>query len=67
MMHLARSQGMDVITDATEADARIALRAADTASVIGDALVSTIAPFDYTLKRQRAAANAQFGQPIQRE
>ena len=67
MMHLARSQGMDVITDATEADARIALRAADTASVIGDALASTIALFDYTLKRQRAAANAQFGQPIQRE
>lgn len=63
MMHLARKQGMQIVTEAGEADARIELLPADAASLFGEALASNLAIFDAALRRQRARSRALFRVP----
>jgi len=54
MMHLARKQGMEIRTEAGEADAWLALAPADPASYMGEAFDQRVALFDYALKQGRA-------------
>ncbi len=56
MMHLARKQGMDIVTAAGEADAWLKLPPADAASHMGAVFQQRVALFDSALKRQRASA-----------
>jgi len=56
MMHLARRQGMRIVTDAGEADAWLELPAADASSYLGAAFEQRVALFDYALKAQLASA-----------
>lgn len=56
MMHLARKQGMDVVVEAGEADAWLALPAPDAASYFGEVFAERVALFDFALKSQRAGA-----------
>ena len=52
MMHLARKQGMDIASEAGEADARLALPPADAATHFGEMFAQRVALFDYALKNQ---------------
>lgn len=54
IMHLARRQGMQVVTAAGEADARLALPPADASSYLGAVFEQRVALFDYALKQGRA-------------
>ncbi|HXL74285.1 MAG TPA: GNAT family N-acetyltransferase [Burkholderiales bacterium] len=56
MMHLARKQGMDIVTAAGEADAWLKLPPADAASHMGAVFQQRVALFDSALKRQLANA-----------
>ena len=56
MMHLAAKQGMDIVTEAGEADAWLKLPPADAASYMGAAFQQRVALFDFALKRQLANA-----------
>ncbi len=56
MMHLARKQGMDIVTAAGEADAWLKLPPADAASYMGAVFQQRVALFDSALKRQLANA-----------
>jgi RimJ/RimL family protein N-acetyltransferase len=52
MMHVARREGMRIVTDGAEADAFLDLEPADVASRIGEAIEQAVALFDYALKAQ---------------
>jgi RimJ/RimL family protein N-acetyltransferase len=52
MMHLARKQGMRIVADAGEADARLALPPANAASFAQAVLDERVGLFDYALKSQ---------------
>lgn len=71
MMHLAQKQGMEIITQAGEADARVRLPWPDAGSVLDDAFAQNLALLDYALKRQLASArltlDAMAAAPRRRE
>ncbi len=52
IMHLASKLGMDIVTDAPEADARLSLPPADASSFFGEVLEQRVALFDHALKAQ---------------
>lgn len=52
ILHLARKLGMDIVTDAPEADARLRLPPADSSSLFGEVLEQRVALFDHALKAQ---------------
>jgi GNAT superfamily N-acetyltransferase len=52
MMHLARSQGMDIVTESGEADAWLNLPPADAASHFGEVFDQRVALFDQAVKTQ---------------
>jgi len=56
MMHLARKQGMDIVTQAGEAAAWLRLPPADASSHMGAVFQQRVALFDAALKRQLASA-----------
>lgn len=56
MMRLARRQGMDIVTQAGEADAWLKLAPADAGSHFGEVFAQRVALFDYALKTQLAGA-----------
>src|SRR5882762_3811437 len=56
MMHLARKQGMDIVTEAGEADAWLKLPPADASSYMGAVFQQRVALFDSALKSQLANA-----------
>lgn len=56
MMHLARKQHMDIVTEAGEADAWLKLPPADASSHFGEVFAQRVALFDFALKTQRANA-----------
>ncbi len=53
MMHLARQQGMDVVTDGGEADAWLKLPQPDAGSYFGEVFAQRVALFDFALKALR--------------
>jgi len=55
MMHIARREGMRIVTEGGGADAFLDLEPADAASRIGEAFEQAVALFDYALKKQLAA------------
>ncbi|HJV10598.1 MAG TPA: GNAT family N-acetyltransferase [Burkholderiales bacterium] len=52
ILHLARKLGMDIVTEAPEADARLSLPPADASSLFGEVLEQRLALFDHALKAQ---------------
>jgi hypothetical protein len=52
MMHLARKQGMDIVAEAGEADARLRLAPPDASSHFGAVFAQRLALFDHALKIQ---------------
>jgi len=56
MLHLARKQGMDIVTQAGEADAWLKLPPADASSYMGAVFQQRLALFDFALKWQLAHA-----------
>jgi RimJ/RimL family protein N-acetyltransferase len=56
MMHIARKQGMRIVTEHGEANAWLALAPADAASHFGELWARRVALFDYALKGQLAGA-----------
>ena len=56
MMHIARREGMRIVTGGAEADAFLDLEPADAVSRIGEAFEQAVAMFDYALKNQLTAA-----------
>jgi GNAT superfamily N-acetyltransferase len=54
MMRLARKRGMDVVSEAGEADAWLTLPPADAASYMGEVFEQRVALFDYALKQGRS-------------
>jgi RimJ/RimL family protein N-acetyltransferase len=58
MMHIARRDGMRIVSDGAEADAFLDLAPADAASRIGEAFEQAVALFDHALKNQLAAPKA---------
>jgi len=56
MMHLARKQGMDIVTQAGETDAWLKLPPADASSYLGAVFQQRVALFDSALKSQLAHA-----------
>lgn len=50
MMHIARKQGMRIVTEQGEANAWLALAPADAASHFGEVFAQRVALFDYALK-----------------
>ena len=50
IMHLARKLGMDIVTQAPEADARLSLPPANASSLFGEVLEQRVALFDHALK-----------------
>jgi GNAT superfamily N-acetyltransferase len=56
MMHIARNQGMRIVTEQGEANAWLALAPADASSHFGEVFAQRIALFDYALKSQVAGA-----------
>jgi GNAT superfamily N-acetyltransferase len=56
IMHLARKQGMEIIAEAGEADAKLKLLPADASSFLGAAFEQRVALFDHALKMQLANA-----------
>lgn len=55
MMHLARQQGMDIVTDGGEADAWLKLPQPDAGSYFGEVFAQRVALFDCALKALRLA------------
>lgn len=53
MMHLARKQGMDIVTDGGEADAWLKLPQPDAGSYFGEVFAQRVALFDFALKALR--------------
>jgi len=60
IMHLARKLGMDIVTQAPEADARLSLPPADASSLFGEVLEQRVALFDHALKAQSRLFVAAF-------
>jgi len=56
IMHLARKQGMHVVTDHGEADGWLGLPPADASTHFGEVFAQRVALFDYALKSQLAGA-----------
>ena len=56
MMHIARKQGMRIVTEQGEAQAWLALPRADASSHFGEVFAQRVALFDYALKSQVAGA-----------
>jgi len=56
MMRLARRQGMNIVTEAGEADAWLELPPADAGSHFGEVFAQRVALFDFALKSQVASA-----------
>jgi len=56
MLHIARKQGMRIVTEQGEANAWLALAPADASSHFGEVFAQRIALFDYALKSQVAGA-----------
>jgi GNAT superfamily N-acetyltransferase len=56
IMHLARKQGMQIVAEAGEADAKLRLPPADASSYLGAAFEQRVALFDHALKTQLANA-----------
>ena len=56
MMHIARQQGMRIVTEQGEANAWLALAPADASSHFGEVFAQRVALFDYALKAQLAGA-----------
>jgi GNAT superfamily N-acetyltransferase len=56
MMHLARKQGMRIVTEQGEANAWLGLPPADASSHFGEVFAQRVALFDYALKSQLAGA-----------
>lgn len=54
MMHLARKQGMAIVTEAGETDAWLGLAPADAGSHFGEVFEQRVALFDHALKQGRA-------------
>ena len=54
MMHLARKQEMEIVTEYGEADAWLKLSPADASSHFGEVFAQRVALFDYALKQGRA-------------
>src|SRR6267142_1832271 len=52
IMHLARKQGMDIVTEAGEADAWLKLPPADASTYMSAAFEQRVALFDHALKSQ---------------
>jgi GNAT superfamily N-acetyltransferase len=52
MMHLARKQGMDIVTESGEADAWLNLPPADASSHFGEIFDQRVALFDHAMKMQ---------------
>ena len=52
MMHLARKQGMDIVTDSGEADAWLSLPPADASSHFREIFEQRVALFDHAMKTQ---------------
>jgi GNAT superfamily N-acetyltransferase len=50
IMHIARTSGMELVVEAGDADAHLALSPASPASVTGEYLTDRLALFDYALK-----------------
>jgi len=50
MMHIARTSAMEIVVEAGDADAHLALSPASPASVTGEYLTDRLALFDYALK-----------------
>jgi GNAT superfamily N-acetyltransferase len=50
IMHIARTSGMEIVVEAGDADAHLALSPASPASVTGEYLTDRLALFDYALK-----------------
>lgn len=68
MMHLARKQGMRIVTEEGEAEAWLALAPADASSHFGEVFAQRVALFDYVLKAQlsgarRLVAGLDFSRP----
>jgi GNAT superfamily N-acetyltransferase len=55
IMHIARTSGMDIVAEAGDADAHLALTPASPASVTGEYLTDRLALYDYALKAHVAA------------
>ena len=55
MMHIARKQGMRIVTESGEANAWLGLPPADAASHFGEVFAQRVALFDYALKGHLAA------------
>ena len=56
IMHIARKQGMRIVTEQGEANAWLALAPADASSHFGEVFSQRVALFDYALKAQLAGA-----------
>jgi len=56
MMHLARKQDMDIVTEAGETNAWLKLLPADASTYMGAVFEQRVALFDYALKSQSAGA-----------
>jgi ribosomal protein S18 acetylase RimI-like enzyme len=57
IMHIARSFGMDIVADAGDADAHLALPPASPESITGEFVTDRFAVYDYALKAHVAAWN----------
>jgi len=58
MMHLARKQGMLIVTEKGESDARLELPPADASSFVHALLAERLGLFDFALKRQLYAVRS---------
>jgi RimJ/RimL family protein N-acetyltransferase len=58
MMHIARREGMRIVSDGPEADAFLDLEPADAESRIGEAFEQAVGLFDYALKAHLAVPKA---------
>ena len=56
MLRLARTQGMDIVTEAGEADAWLRLSPPDAGTHFGEVFAQRVALFDFALKSQLATA-----------
>ena len=61
IMHLARKQGMRIVTEQGEANAWLGLLPADASSHFGEMFAQRVALFDYALKAHRAGARRLLG------
>lgn len=58
MMHIARNSGMQIVRDASDADAYLNLPRSDSASLTDELLAKRVALFDFALKSQVSMARS---------